>query len=68
MVLYVNIIFTANTICCNLLNEFKDMTPMVTWGSMDSQGIQSWKNNECNDVVGGREKKYCPIGKSETFI
>ena len=43
-----------------MLTEFYDMTPGITWGSMDKKVDQDkWNKNKCDIVVGGSSKRNC---------
>ena len=47
-------------LCCGMLKNFPDMIPGVTWGSMSSEPNKAkWKQNNCDNVVGGRTKANC---------
>merc|ERR1719412_776574 len=46
--------------CCGVLNEYPDLVPLITWGSMTSQTIKDeWAVKDCDDRVGGSSKSNC---------
>ena len=36
------------------------MVPHATWGTMDSDAKSTWRDENCDKVVGGKSKSNCP--------
>ena len=47
--------------CCAVLEQYPDVVPHFTLGSLnDEETKQEWGNKDCDIVVGGASKTNCP--------
>ena len=52
--------------CCAVLEQYPDIVPTITLGSLDEETYPEWDNKDCDIVVGGASKSNC-LGK-EIFM
>ena len=46
--------------CCKIVDDYPDLTPFVSWGSLGDEQIRAaWNQKDCNTEVGGKNKNNC---------